>query len=70
MELPLAPIENLVKHTTSRYGINRVGTDAVKAMAEILEEKCIAISKEAHKLAKHAKRVTIKEEDIKLAKID
>jgi histone H3/H4 len=45
----------------------RVGFDARKALAEILEEKGAEIAKEAGKYARHAKRRTVKASDIRLA---
>ncbi|PIO00105.1 histone [archaeon CG10_big_fil_rev_8_21_14_0_10_43_11] len=70
MILPRAPIERLAKIAGERQGVSRVSAEAVKALAEILEEKGKSVSKEAYKLAKHAKRQTVKEEDILLAKIE
>ena len=67
--LALATIEKLMREVGSREGINRVGIDAVKKMAEILEEVGVKISESATKMASHANRKTIKSEDIKLVKI-
>ncbi|MGC8924083.1 MAG: histone family protein [Candidatus Micrarchaeia archaeon] len=64
-ELPGAPIERLIK----RAGAERVSDGAVVALADVLEEIGIQISSRAIKLARHAGRKTVTEEDIKLARI-
>ncbi len=65
MELPKAPIERLIK----RAGAERVSDDAVEALADILEETAIKIASRAIKLARHAGRKTVTEDDIKLARV-
>lgn len=64
VEIPRAPIERLVK----RAGAERVSDSAVDAMIDALEEEAIKIATKAIKLARHAGRKTVVEEDIKLAK--
>ncbi len=49
-------------------GAERVSNSAAKALAEVLMDIGFEISAEAIKLAKHAKRKTVKREDIELAK--
>lgn len=61
--LPLAQLDRIMKNA----GAQRVGEDAKKKMAEILEEYALDIAKKAIALANHAKRKTIKAEDINLA---
>ena len=51
-----------------KAGAERVSNSAAKALAEIMMEIGTEISVEAIKLAKHAKRKTVKKEDIELAK--
>lgn len=63
-ELPLAAIERLIK----KAGANRVSVSACLALRDILEETAIEIASKATRLAKHAGRKTVKEDDIKLAK--
>ncbi len=63
--LPYANIERLMKTA----GTKRIGEDAVIEMIKVLEDHCIKITKEAIILADHSGRVTIKEEDIRLATI-
>lgn len=48
-------------------GALRVSDSAKQALAEVLEEKALAISQEAKKFAEHAGRKTVTEKDIKLA---
>lgn len=62
-ELPLAPIERLIR----KAGAYRVSVEAAEALREILEDMAIEISKEAIELAQHANRRTVTGEDIKLA---
>ncbi len=65
VELPRAPIERLIK----RAGAERVSDGAVEALADVLEEEAIKIATRAIKLARHAGRKTVTEDDIKLARI-
>ena len=61
--IPYAPVERLIRSA----GANRVSETAGVALAEILEEYGLEIAEEAVVLAEHAKRKTVKAEDIKLA---
>jgi histone H3/H4 len=61
--LPFAPVERVIR----KAGADRVAKDAGVELAKVLEEYGIEISREAIILAKHAKRTTVKEEDIRLA---
>ena len=62
-ELPVAPFERILK----KAGAERVSRAAAKYLAEAIEEIALEISKEAVDLAKHAKRKTVKVEDVKAA---
>ncbi len=59
-----ATMSDLIKSA----GAERVSESAAKALAEILMEIGMEVSTEAIKLARHAKRKTVKKEDIELAK--
>ena len=61
--IPYAPVERLIRSA----GAKRVSETAGVALAEILEQYGLEIAEEAIKLAQHAKRKTVKAEDIKLA---
>ena len=61
--LPLAAMERLLK----RMGAERVSEDAKEALRDVLEEYAEKIGSEAKSLAKHARRKTVRAEDIRLA---
>jgi histone H3/H4 len=61
--LPFAPVERIIR----KAGAERVSYDAGIELAKVLEDYGIEVSREAITLAKHAKRTTVKEEDIRLA---
>ncbi len=62
-DLPIAAVIRIAKQN----GADRVGSDAAKALVEKSEAYIGKVVKEANKLAMHAGRKTIKEEDIELA---
>ena len=64
IELPLAPVERLIK----KAGAERVSESAARELATVLQERAAMISSKAVKLAKHAGRVTVTEDDIKMAR--
>jgi len=61
--LPLAPIDRLVR----KAGAGRVSAEASKALRNILQDVATDIGKVAVEFAKHAKRKTVVEDDVKLA---
>ncbi len=61
--IPLRTAERLIR----KAGAKRVSDKAAKVLVEILEEEALRIASEAVRLADHAKRRTIREEDIRLA---
>ncbi len=62
--LPNLPFERILK----KVGAKRVSQDALEEFATIMEEKLMAVAKEAVALAKHAGRKTLIGEDIRLSK--
>ncbi len=63
LEISVAPMHRLCK----KAGADRVSEEAAKELAKILEELGVKIAKEALDYAVHARRKTIKAEDIKIA---
>ena len=61
--LPIAPIDRIVR----KAGAGRVSAEASKSLRDILEDFAIDIGKVAVDFARHAKRKTVVEDDIKLA---
>ena len=61
--IPLASVDKLIR----KGGADRVSEDAAVMLGEHLEALATAVAREAISLAEHAKRKTIKEEDIRLA---
>ena len=61
--LPLAPIDRLVR----KAGAGRVSAEAAEALRDILETVATDIGKVAVDFARHAKRKTVVEDDVKLA---
>ncbi len=62
-DFPLAPLEKIAR----KAGCERVSTSALKEMKNILMEFADKISIDAVAAAHHAKRVTVKREDIMMA---
>jgi len=60
--LPLAPLKRVAK----KAGAERVSDEAVKEIRDILEEIAEDLARDAATAAKHAGRVTVKAEDIRL----
>jgi DNA-binding protein len=63
-DIPIAPLIRILK----KANIDRVSDEAAEALRDVLEEHALEIAERAAKLAKHAGRVTVKAEDIRLAK--
>lgn len=61
-ELSIAACERIIRNATGL----RVGKDAAEYLADILEEIGTDISRESGEMARHAKRKTVKSEDLKL----
>lgn len=62
-ELPLATLERIMKNA----GAERISEKGLKAFQEAVEEYAEALAEASAALARHAKRKTVMEEDIKLA---
>ena len=62
-ELPIAPFKRIVKNV----GGSRVSSEAAKELRDAVEEISLDITSRAVRLAEHAGRKTVTEEDIKLA---
>ena len=63
-EIPLAPLERILK----RAGARRVSKEALKEFATVLEDFAFELSSQAVKFAKHAKRKTLLDSDVRMAK--
>ena len=63
VDLPIAAVIRIAK----KNGAERVGSDAAAALLAKTEVYIGNLTKEANRLAQHAGRKTIKEEDVDLA---
>ena len=61
--LSTAAVHRLIR----KAGARRVGDDAIEELQKVLEEIAIRIAKEAMELATHARRKTVRAEDIQFA---
>ena len=66
-EYPLLPLEKLLKELGREVGADRVSLSAAKELRNVLLEIADKIALEAVAVSHHAKRVTVKREDIVLA---
>ena len=62
-DLPIAAVIRIAKAN----GAERVGSDAAELLVKKAEEYIGQLAKDAEKLASHAGRKTLKEEDIEMA---
>ncbi|KXB02769.1 histone [candidate division MSBL1 archaeon SCGC-AAA261D19] len=62
-ELPIAAVDRIIR----KSGAERVSESAAVMLSEVLEEQALKIASEAAKLAKHAGRKTVRDEDVRLA---
>ncbi len=62
-EISLAPLHRLIK----KAGAYRVSEAAAEELRKALEELAVKIAKEAMDYCAHAKRKTVKKEDVELA---
>ena len=61
--IPLSAMEQLLRDA----GAHRVSEGAKKALKVFIEAQSVSIGEKAVRLASHAGRKTVKEEDVKLA---
>lgn len=58
--LPLLPFERLAK----KAGVKRISRDALEELRDIASEEAVEIAESAVKISRHAKRRTVKREDV------
>ncbi len=63
MSLPNAPIERIIR----KAGAERVSKEAVEELRDAVEDLGREVSADAVKMAGHAERNTVKEEDVDMA---
>ncbi len=63
-ELPLAPVERIIRDNAHAQ---RVSASATRALAQLLEKHGALVAVRAKKMAQHAGRKTVRGEDVKLA---
>ncbi|MFH1722970.1 MAG: histone family protein [Candidatus Altiarchaeota archaeon] len=63
--IPVAPVERIIRDIDPDI---RVSTSAAEVLRDVLEERALEVAKKAVQYARHARRKTVKPEDIELAK--
>ena len=66
-EFPLLPLEKIAKKAGKEVGVDRISLAAVKELRNTLLELADTIARDAVAACHHAKRVTVKREDILMA---
>jgi histone H3/H4 len=66
-DFPLSPIEKILKDAGKPVGVDRVASSATKELKNVLIEIADKIAIDSVAASHHAKRVTIKREDIVMA---
>jgi len=66
-EFPLLPLEKIAKKAGKEVGVDRISLAGVKELRNALLEIAERIAKDAVAACSHAKRVTVKREDILMA---
>jgi histone H3/H4 len=61
--LPIAPVERIIR----KAGADRISQEACEALASVMESYSIDLSERSVQLAKHAKRKTVRSDDVRLA---
>ncbi len=62
-ELPKAAVDRLIREG----GAERVASDAVVTMANILQDLALDVASKANRIAKHSGRKTVTADDMKIA---
>ena len=66
-EIPLAPVERIMRQAGVSKGVDRVSEDAVKELRDEISSFASRLADKAAVFAKHAGRKTVTREDVKLA---
>ncbi|MBD3304614.1 histone [Candidatus Woesearchaeota archaeon] len=61
--IPKAPLARIMMQS----GAQRISSDALDVLVEVLEDKALEIANQAVKISKHAGRKTVNDGDIRLA---
>ncbi len=65
-DFPLLPFEKILKKAGKEIGVDRVSNSASLELKKVMLEMAEKIAAEAVVMARHAKRVTVRGEDIRL----
>ena len=66
-DFPLFPLEKILKKAGKEVGADRVSESAVLELKAIMLEMAEKIALDALMAARHAKRVTVRREDVQMA---
>ena len=66
-EFPLLPLEKILKKAGKEIGADRVSESAVLELRNLMLDMSEKIALESVVAARHAKRVTVKREDVRIA---
>lgn len=66
-DFPLFPLEKILKKAGKEVGADRVSESAVIELKNIMLEMAEKIALDAIAAARHAKRVTVRREDVQMA---
>lgn len=66
-DFPLFPLEKILKKAGKEMGADRVSESAVVELKNVMLEMAEKIALDACAAARHAKRVTVRREDVQIA---
>jgi histone H3/H4 len=66
-DFPLLPLEKILKKAGRETGADRVSESAVLELKAVMLEMSEKIASDAIMAARHAKRVTVRREDVQMA---